>query len=461
MPRFAKSKQQKVQKYVRTYSSEFTATPNGDLYCKCCSAIVQCEKQYTVDKHRATSKHLRKSEESTASVQQFINVESKWDFARDVSKSFLSADIPLWKLRNPELRRLFARMGHPLPSEETCRSRINLLYDEEIGKLRDFVKEKPIFFVVDEADVSGSKYVCVLVGILDEPTRTYMCDCVPLQKSPNAATVIHILNDVIPLLGCDRENVSLLLTDAASYMMSAVKTLRVLYPTMFHVTCGAHLLHNCAMRVRAHFDDVDCLIARIKALCLKNKQRANLFIEIGSPPTPIVTRWASWIKAATYYADKLPQVRAIVDEISSDGLIPRRAKEILRKESLPSSLLTIRNCYSQLATAVERLENSSYTISEAFAFLQAMDFGVDPCDIGKYITKRLQSNDMSVIVNMGRTDISPTMYGLLQKCQPSSTSVERSFSMLSKLLAKDRNFKPENVKKHLMVHYNCVSRSSS
>ena len=50
-----------------------------------------------------------------------------------------------------------------------------------------------------------------------------------------------------------RENISLFLTDAARYMSLAGKTLMELYPYLMHITCVAHLLHNCAMRVSAHF----------------------------------------------------------------------------------------------------------------------------------------------------------------------------------------------------------------
>ena len=47
---------------------------------------------------------------------------------------------------------------------------------------------------------------------------------------------------------------------------------------------------------------------------------------------------------------------------------------------------------------------------------------------------------------MERQDISPAVFRMLQKSQPTSASVERSFSMLKKLLAKDRNDKVENVR---------------
>ena len=44
-------------------------------------------------------------------------------------------------------------------------------------------------------------------------------------------------------------------------MSLAGKTLKELYPSLMQVTCVAHLLHNCAMRVRAHFKTIDEIIA--------------------------------------------------------------------------------------------------------------------------------------------------------------------------------------------------------
>ena len=62
-----------------------------------------------------------------------------------------------------------------------------------------------------------------------------------------------------------------LLSDAARYTQAAGKTLKRLYPRLFHVTCLAHLLHNCAIKVRAHYTAVDEVIARVKAATVKNK----------------------------------------------------------------------------------------------------------------------------------------------------------------------------------------------
>ena len=66
----------------------------------------------------------------------------------------------------------------------------------------------------------------------------------------------------------------------------------------------------------------------------------------------------------------------------------------------------------------------------------------------------MQNNDISEIINMERQDISPAVYHMLQNSQSTFASVERSFSMLKKLLASDRNFKVENVRQYMILHVN-------
>ena len=61
------------------------------------------------------------------------------------------------------------------------------------------------------------------------------------------------MNGILRQLKIKRENFSLLLTDAARHMSLAGKTLKELYPFLMYVNCVARLLHNCAMRARAHF----------------------------------------------------------------------------------------------------------------------------------------------------------------------------------------------------------------
>ena len=81
-----------------------------------------------------------------------------------------------------------------------------------------------------------------------------------------------------------------MLSDAAKYMIAAGITLKSLYPKLFHVTCLAYLLHNCAMKIKSHFEDGDQLIAKFKAVKIKDKTRQAKFSAIGYLPQLVPTR---------------------------------------------------------------------------------------------------------------------------------------------------------------------------
>ena len=170
---------------------------------------------------------------------------------------------------------------------------------------------------MDEAEIAKQKYISVLVGSLDAPNQTFLVDSHPLESSSNvySSIIMHTVDDILQQLEIKRENFLLFLTDAARYMSLAGKTLKELYPSLMHVTCVAHLLHNCVMRVCAHFKNIDEIIATIKAATIKKKDRKKDFHDAGlpSPPDPVITRWATWLRAASYYSENLPAVCIIVN----------------------------------------------------------------------------------------------------------------------------------------------------
>ena len=309
---------------------------------------------------------------------------------------------------------------------------------------------------MDEAEIAKQKYISVLVGSLNAPNQTFLVDCHPLDSggNVNSSIILHTVDDILRQIEIKRENFSLFWTDAARYMSLAGKTIKELYPSSMHVTCVVHLLHNCTMRVRAHFKNIDEVIATIKAATIKNKDRKKDFHNAGlpSPPDPVITRWATWLRAALYYSENLPVVRTIVNNWTSAGLLVSRAKDAINVEDLVPDLVKI-NQYRTLAANVEFLEKAC-TITEAYGLLKNMQFNDDPCAIENYIKKRLSNSDLETIINCTNLTIDPTSYALLQKAQPTSAAVERLFSMLSKLLRKDRNFDVKNVKKYMMLYYN-------
>lgn len=61
----------------------------------------------------------------------------------------------------------------------------------------------------------------------------------------------------------------LAVTDAAPYMLCAMKALKILYPNMIHITCLAHGIHRVADFIRGEFKDVNDLISNIKKIFRK------------------------------------------------------------------------------------------------------------------------------------------------------------------------------------------------
>ena len=205
-----------------------------------------------VDSHRGSAKHQRGFLHEKASTQTFLKTPIP-DFAEKVTKAFLCADIPLHKSRNSHLSSLLKELGNPLPSEGKCRSKVEKLAKKEALRLKDYLKDQEMFMVVDESDINDKQFLNILVGKLTAPEKTLLFNCKTLSQSVDSNIVTREIDDAVYSLGVARENFCLLLTDAARYMTAAGVLLKKLYPRLFQVTCMAHLLHNCAMKVRANY----------------------------------------------------------------------------------------------------------------------------------------------------------------------------------------------------------------
>ena len=103
--------------------------------------------------------------------------------------------------------------------------------------------------------------------------------------------------------------------------------------------------------------NIDEVIATIKAATIKNKDRKKDFHDAGlpSPSDPVITRWATWLRAALYYCENLPAVRTILNNWTSADLLDSRAKDAINVEDLVPDLVKI-NQYRTLATSPVALQ---------------------------------------------------------------------------------------------------------
>ena len=147
-------------------------------------------------------------------------------------------------------------------------------------------------------------------------------------------------------------------------------------------------------------------------------------------------------------------MKAIVESFVDCVILVTEAKVSLQKSGLAGQLLKIKDQYECLVKLIEKMESAKYTIKEPVQAIQELNFGEDTCNIKQCIKKRMQNNDISKIIKMEKQDISPAVYYMLQNSQPIFACVERSFSLLKKLLTKDSNFKVENVRHYMILQFN-------
>ena len=154
MTKVAKSKNEKVANYIGRYPDEFCKNFDGSLKCKLCNCLVNFDKAFNVESHRKTNIHANRLR--SASSQATLSPVTT-DFSYQVCDAFLKADIPLKKLRSPSLKVLFNKMGHEIPSETTCRRRVDEIASQTVKKIKSKIAKSKIFLIADESDIDGKK----------------------------------------------------------------------------------------------------------------------------------------------------------------------------------------------------------------------------------------------------------------------------------------------------------------
>ena len=121
MPKVKTKYVYKIQSIVKVFPDEFMESINNQLYSNLCNCVVSCNKRFLVDYHRNTSKHQKalgsRSESLISKNSPTFLRSSDTDVVEKVTKAFLSADIPLYKLNNTHIKNVFRDIGHRLPSD--------------------------------------------------------------------------------------------------------------------------------------------------------------------------------------------------------------------------------------------------------------------------------------------------------------------------------------------------------
>ena len=295
--------------------------------------------------------------------------------------------------------------------------------------------------------------------------ESYLLHSEVLQATNNETIAKFVVDSLNILWKGQLQNnrVQLALTDAAAYMMKALRGLQLLFPKLIHLTCLAHGAHRVAETVRAQFPEVDNLISAIKKIYKKSPKRIRAFKEkcpeIDLPPAPVLTRWGTWVNAALYFATNFESVKSAVMELDSgDAASIAVAKALLEKESIVANLSYIKANFRSLPVAIEALEAKGRPLVDSLSCVRALaaDLDTAPGELQNnpgyvrmtHIASILAGGTDEVALGMTPEDLAVFKFAPVTSCD-----VERSFSVLKHILSDRRCRLTQDHLKQLLVLY--------
>ena len=228
------------------------------------------------------------------------------------------ADIPLSKTDCPAVRNFLMKHvmnGGAIPKQSQLREKyVPELYEQEIQTLKNKLHQKPVAVIFDETpDPQGRCVLNILVAplLLDENGKlnSFLIGTVFL-KTVDHKSVSQAVVRALQEYGIDNENVIVINTDNAAYMIKAFDVcLSVLYPNAVHITCLAHIMNLVGESFRKPFKLLNDFMRSFSAVFFRAGARKRRYIDHlvannvkpSVCPDPCGTRWGSWFHALLYH----------------------------------------------------------------------------------------------------------------------------------------------------------------
>ncbi|KAB0805335.1 hypothetical protein PPYR_02305 [Photinus pyralis] len=465
---------------------------NGRIFCRACVKTIQNDKKYNVTQHVQTTLHVerRKKFEIEKSKQQTL-VESvasssrqdeQFKFNFDLCEMMIQANIPLKKLENGPFRQfLQTYCNRHIPAETTLRKNyVEPVFLQVYRKIQQLIGNNYIWFAVDETTDSCGRYVAsLIVGVLNEDiaTQGYVVSLKELPKT-NSDTITRFVNESLTSLflpnAVPTTKILLMISDAAAYMLKAGRNLKILYESLIHCTCVAHGVNRVAETVRLQFPEVNKLISNGKKIFVKAPLRVQQFKEkfpdLPLPPEPILTRWGTWLEAASYYSTYINQFEEVVTQFDAEATQSvKNCVNIFQNKKLRQDLAFLKGNYTFICTVIAKLEKQSVPLVESTGIIQDFKEQIQavPGQLGRVVHGKLQdvfnkNSGFEVLLKVARVlqgefvedlDIDTTIVPKFKFAPITSVDVERSFSTLKNILSeRRRNLTMQHLEQFAIIH---------
>lgn len=180
-------------------------------------------------------------------------------------------------------------------------------------------------------------------------------------ETTNSQTTATFVNDSLARFFVEKpfsENLLLLVTEAAPYMVLAGRNLKTIYSMMTQVTCILHGMHRICEHVRESLATINQPVSWARKVFLKCPTRISIYKEImqcALPPDVVVSRWGTWLTAVLFFADNFEKFGRVVETLTNDSKYADKLKTLFaKKTSLETDLAFIRAYLSFLPAIISR-----------------------------------------------------------------------------------------------------------
>jgi len=384
------------------------------------------------------------------------------EYSFDLTQMMTEVDIPLHKVNHPSFKHFMVKYTEKtVPDESTLRKKyVNLIYEEKLLLIRECVEHGKLYFLLDEStDACNRSVLSVMVGRLNGQPSKAMLLQLRVLDSVNANTVsqafINALGLIWPSGNIQYENILLIVTDAASYMIAAFKNLnKSLLCHSIHVTCVAHAVHRVCEKIREDNKEVNKFVSLMKKILLKSKERRHLYktiTQLPFPPNPVITRWGTFIETVVFYLDNWTKIKEFINQILDDVLNVTELKLLMESETFLNEFMQFTD-FRFLPGQITLLESENNKISDVLCILSYIRTNLIGTLQIKFDSCLEKNAGLDTICNLNKK----LSYGTNLMYAPLvSVSVERCFSQYKNMLtARRQNFNFENLEKFVFIYFN-------
>lgn len=281
-------------------------------------------------------------------------LEVQREFDKDTAYMLAVEGIPFHKLDDEEFINWAQKWTSQLvKSSTTLTGLLPELCDEEIDRVRHWLEDWQVVLSVDETtDSLGRAVIAVLVTPLSgKPETAKLIHLGFHAKSVTADVIVsHIKSAVVKLWpkGFKKSRIAGLVSDQAKYMISAGEQLKREIPSLRHVSCLVHAMHNICKYILRQYNLPEEMSSLMTQVLCKSRERQFKWREITDsvvPKSAIKIRFGSVLKYCNHIHDNFNLYRNFINSFSEkdeEQAKVAKLKELIKNPALPHQLAIIK-----------------------------------------------------------------------------------------------------------------------